>query len=57
MEKLMIMPKTKKRFDWEIYDKEGNYIDILTFTRAEAKEFQINFPDLKIREIGYTDDD
>lgn len=51
------MPKTRKRFDWEVYDKNGNYLDILTFTRSEAKEFQLNFPDLKIREIGYTDDD
>ena len=31
------MPKTKRKFDWEIYNKEGEFIDILTLSRDEAK--------------------
>jgi len=34
------MPKTTKPFDWEVYDENGEFFDILTMTRAESKEYQ-----------------
>lgn len=48
------MPKTKKKFDWEVY-KDGECIDILSMSRNEAKEYINHFPDLQLQEIGYTD--
>ena len=51
------MPKTKKKFDWEIFDTEGNFLDILTMSRSEAKEYQENFPTYKLHEISYTEDE
>lgn len=50
------MPKTKKKFDWEIYDIEGEFLDIISMTRTEAKKYQEMFPDYKLQEIMYTDD-
>lgn len=49
------MPKTKKRFDWEIY-YNGELIDILSMSRTEAKEYQLKFPKYILKEISYTDD-
>lgn len=49
------MPKTKKLLDWEIYDKSGNYQDMLTMTRHDAKEYAKKFPDLTLQEIDYTE--
>lgn len=51
------MPKTKKRFNWEIYDEKGTFLDILTMTRDESKNYQKTFPKYKLQEIGYTDND
>lgn len=51
------MPKTKKKFDWEVYDKHMNFLDILTMSRDEAKNFQKQFPECALKEIRYTDDD
>lgn len=51
------MPKTKKKFDWEIYDDNGEFIDILSMTRKESKEYLLNFPNYRIQEIMYTDSD
>lgn len=51
------MPKTRKRFNWEVFDKNGSFLDILTMSRSESKEYKNKFPDYKINEIGYTDDD
>ena len=48
------MPKTRKKFDWEIYEN-GNCIDILSMNRSEAKEYQLRFPNYILKEIGYTD--
>lgn len=50
------MPKTNKLFDWEIYDRDGNFIDILTMTRSESKDYKKKFPQYVIQEIAYTDD-
>ena len=49
------MPKTKKLFDWEIYDKDKNFIDILSMTRDDAKIYQKNHPEFFITEIAYND--
>lgn len=49
------MPKTKKLFDWEVYDKDGDMIDVLTMTRHRMKEYQESHPDQTIKEIGYHD--
>lgn len=51
------MPKTKKRFDWEVRDKDGKFLDILTMTRNEAKDYAKKRPDLVLQEIAYTDND
>ena len=50
------MPKTKKKFDWEVYDDNGEFIDILTMSRTEAKEYQLNFPSYRLQEIEYTNE-
>lgn len=51
------MPKTKKKFNWEVFDEKGSFLDILTMSRTEAKVYQEQFPNYKIHEIGYTDND
>lgn len=50
------MPKTTKKFDWEIYDESGEFIDILSMTRDEMKNYRINHKDYSITEVGYTND-
>jgi len=49
------MPKTKKKFDWEVYDNQGEFLDILSMTRHESKEYLKKFPNYKLQEIGYSD--
>ena len=34
------MPKTTKPFDWEVYDENGEFIDILSMTRDEMKRYK-----------------
>ena len=51
------MPKTKRKFDWEIYNKEGEFIDILTLSRDEAKIYKNKFQDYVLKAISYTDHD
>ena len=51
------MPKTRKKFNWEVFDESGNFLDILTMSRNEAKVYQKQFPNYKLREIEYTDND
>jgi len=51
------MPKTRKKFDWEIYDESGDFLDIITMTRDEAKNYQKKFPKQHLQEIGYNDGD
>lgn len=51
------MPKTKRKFDWEIYNKEGEFIDILTLSRDEAKIYKNKFPNYVLKAISYTDHD
>lgn len=48
------MPKTKKRFDWEVYDEEGEFLDIITMTRDESKNYKKKFPKYSLQEIGYS---
>lgn len=50
------MSKTNKRFDWEIYDNNGNFLDIISMTRAESKLYLQKFPNYHLTEIAYTDD-
>lgn len=50
------MPKTNKKFDWEIYDKNGDFLDILSLNRNEAREYQKKFPNHKMQEISYSED-
>ena len=49
------MPKTKKKFDWEIYDGD-EFVDILSMTRDEAKLYQQQFPNQEVLEIAYTEE-
>lgn len=49
------MSKTKKLFDWEVYTDTGDLFDILTMTRDQAKQYQKEFPDMSLKEIGYND--
>lgn len=49
------MSKTKKKFDWEIYDRDGEFLDILSMSRDEAKNYKKEFPHYKLQELGYTD--
>jgi hypothetical protein len=49
------MPKTKKLFDWEVYTDAGELFDVLTMTRDQAKQYQKEFPDMSLNEIGYND--
>ena len=48
------MPKTKKLFDWEVY-QEGELIDVLTMTRNQMKSYQESHPDLTLCEINFYD--
>lgn len=50
------MPKTKKKFDWEIYDEHNDFIDILSMTREESKKYKERFPDHILLELGYTEE-
>ena len=49
------MPKTKKLFDWEIYDEDGELIDVLTMTRDKMKSYKTSHPNYTINEISYHD--
>ncbi len=51
------MPRTKKKFNWEVYDNHGNFIDILSMSRSEQKIYQEKFPNYRLHEIEYTEDD
>ena len=46
------MPKTLKLFDWEVYDQDGEFIDILTMTRDEMKKYKGDHKGYTISEIG-----
>lgn len=50
-----LMPKTKKLFDWEVYTDTGELFDVLTMSREQAKQYQKEFPDMLLNEIGYND--
>ena len=50
------MPKTTKPFDWEVYDENDEFIDILTMTRSEVKDYKKTHPNYTLKEIGYSDD-
>lgn len=52
-----IMPKTRKKFNWEIYNEDGEFQDIISMTRHEMKSFINLYPKLKVKEIEYTDND
>lgn len=49
------MPKTKKLFDWEVYTDTGELFDVLTMSREQAKQYQKEFPNMLLNEIGYND--
>ncbi len=49
------MPKTTKKFDYEVYDKHGDFVDILSMTRDEAKRYKQNNPDLELQTIINTE--
>ena len=51
------MPKTRKKFNWEIYNEDGEFQDIISMTRHEMKSFINLYPKLKVKEIEYTDND
>lgn len=50
------MPKTKKKFDWEVYDENGDFIDIISMTRNESKNYKNKFPKYTLLELGYTEE-
>lgn len=47
------MPKTNKKFDWEIYDNDDNFIDIITASRDEIKNYLKKHPTYTAQEIDY----
>lgn len=49
------MPKTKKKFDWEVYDENEDFFDILTMSRNEMKDYKKSHPNYTLREIEYSD--
>lgn len=49
------MPKTKKRFDWEVYDEDDEFVDVISMTRDEAREYLKKFPKYSLQEISYTE--
>lgn len=49
------MPKTNNKFDWEIFDENDEFLDILTMTRDESKEFLKSHPTYSLKEIEYND--
>lgn len=51
------MPKTKKKFDWEVYDENDEFLDILSMSRDEAKHYKNKHPKYSLQELGYTDDE
>jgi len=51
------MPKTKKKFDWEVYDENDEFLDIISMTRDESKKYLQDFPNYRLQEIAYTDND
>lgn len=50
------MPKTRRKFDWEVFDERGEFLDMLSFTKEEAKEYHKKFPKYKMQEICYSDE-
>ena len=50
------MPRTNKPFDWEVYDEDGEFLDILSMTRNDVKDYKKSHPGYMLKEIGYTDD-
>lgn len=50
------MPRTNKPFDWEVYDESGEFLDILSMTRNDIKDYKKSHPRYTLKEIGYTDD-
>jgi hypothetical protein len=50
------MPKTKKLFDWEVFEN-GELIDIISMTRNTSKVYKEKFPNREIFEIGYTNNE
>jgi hypothetical protein len=48
------MPKTKKLFDWEVYENE-ELIDVLTMTRDQMKHYKETHPNLTLCEINFYD--
>ena len=51
-----MMTETTKPFDWEVYDENDEFIDILTMTRSEVKDYKKTHPNYTLKEIGYSDD-
>ena len=50
------MPKTTRKFDWEVYDENNEFVDIFTMSRSEIKDFKKDHPGYTLKEIGYSDD-
>ena len=50
------MSKTTRKFSWEIYDKDGDFVDVLSMTRDEMKRYHALFPEYTCQEIEYADD-
>ena len=50
------MPRTNKPFDWEVYDEDGEFLDILSMTRNDVKDYKKSHPGYVLKEIGYTED-
>ena len=48
------MSKTKKLFDWEVYE-DGELIDVLTMTRNQMKSYKETHPNLTLCEINFYD--
>lgn len=49
--------KKHKTIEFAIYNKEGDFIDILNLTNKEAKEFKKDNPEYSLEEIDSLEDD
>lgn len=46
----------RTKFDWEIYDENGEFLDVLTMTRDEMREYHHQFPNQTYKEIDAADE-
>lgn len=46
----------KTKFDWEVYDENGEFLDVLTMSRDEMRDYHHQFPNHTYKEIDTSDE-